>query len=90
MISMVACYRGGPGFKSRQGRELLILNLYRDLEILISPIKGCLQLRINQLLAMYQGVHIAYFSCMNVFTENKLFVRHCSNLRILAEIKKNV
>ena len=25
-VRMVACYHGGPGFKSWQGRELLILN----------------------------------------------------------------
>ena len=35
---------------------------YPDLEVLISPIKGCLQLRINQLLTIYQGVHITYFN----------------------------
>ena len=26
MVSTVACYRGGPGFKYQQARELLILN----------------------------------------------------------------
>ena len=26
MVSNVACYRGGPGFKSQQVRELLVLN----------------------------------------------------------------
>ena len=30
--------------------------------MLISPIKGCAQLRINQLLTIYQGVHITYFT----------------------------
>ena len=35
--------------------------LYPDLEILISPIKGCSQLIINKLLTIYQGVHITYF-----------------------------
>ena len=37
------------------------VKIYPDLEILISPIKGCSQLRINQLLTIYQGVHITYF-----------------------------
>ena len=30
------------------------------MEILISPTKGCWQLKINQLLTIYQGVHITY------------------------------
>ena len=36
-------------------------NLYPDLEILINPIKGCLHPEKNQLLTIYQGVHITYF-----------------------------
>ena len=32
------------------------------MEILISPIKGCSQIRINQLSSIYQGVHITYFN----------------------------
>ena len=36
--------------------------IYPDLEILISPIKGYLQLRINQLFTIYQSVHITYFN----------------------------
>ena len=40
---------------------------YPDLEILITPIKGCSQLRIKQLLTIYQGVHITYFKCVFCF-----------------------
>ena len=36
--------------------------LHPDLEIVIIPIKGCSQLRLNQLLTIYQGVHITYFN----------------------------
>ena len=32
------------------------------MKLLISPIKGCLELRIKQLLTTYQGVHITYFN----------------------------
>ena len=32
------------------------------MEILISPIKGCSQLRINHLLTIYQSVDITYFT----------------------------
>ena len=35
---------------------------YPDLDTLISPIKGISLLRINQLITIYQGVHIIYFS----------------------------
>ena len=35
---------------------------YPDLEILISHIKGCSQLRINQLLTIYQRVDITNFT----------------------------
>ena len=33
---------------------------YRDLDLLISHIKGCSPLRISQLFTIYQGVHITY------------------------------
>ena len=41
------------------------LSKYPDLEILITPIKGCSQFRTNQLLTIYQGVHITYFKFIN-------------------------
>ena len=48
------------------------------MEILISPIKGCSQLRINQLLTIYQGVHITqHMSCAHTVdqvTSNDIIV----------------
>ena len=36
--------------------------LFPELEIFISPVKWCSELRINQPLTINQGVHITYFS----------------------------
>ena len=55
----------------------LVYNSYPDLDTLISSIKVISFLRINQLLTIYQGVHITYFKHMQsnglkVSTRNKL------------------
>ena len=53
------------------------------METLISPIKGCSQLRINQLLTIYQGVHFTYFavSILGAFYKtNKYNLEICEKL----------
>ena len=45
----------------------------RPNEIDYSPIKGCSQLRINQLLTIYQGVHIIYLIAGTAVDKNPWF-----------------
>ena len=63
--------------------------LYPDLEILISPIKGCAELRIKQLLTIYQGVYITYFNLLVIVLVTTCLVNSlCDILLVLGYFPK--
>ena len=61
------------------------------MDTLISPLKGCSQLRIKQFLTIYQGAHITYFN-LNVqlswSSTCKLYLNNTNQILVVFTIRK--